>query len=1148
MHEYLNDMIEFASEGLVYLDADGEVKAWNKSAESILELIAQKAPGGWSVGSDWGLIHEDGSGCPPDRHPAARTLDSGQAIRDQVLGVRKPDQGILWLSVNTRPLIEPGGQKPHAVLVSFRDITERKHAEEDLAKSRLILAEAERLAGWGAWEWDIVNDFWTMSDNWLRIHGFSVAPVKTAELFPVVHPDDFAKLEGAFTESISQGKHYELEHRIIRPDTGEIRHLKVFGRVVKDEKGIALKMFGATQDITQTKESERALQESQDKFTNLIDSEMDWVWQSDADNILIYVSPNVTPIMGYQLSEILGKTPFDFMTPEEAARSREFLEPLIASKSKILGLESSFLHKDGHEVFFTANATPLTDDQGRLKGYFGTCRNITARKTVELALKSSEQRFRTVVENLPDGVLAYDLEGDFVMANKAACQNTGYAADEILSMNLEALDEKTARGGDLNQVWQDLSRGESRTVYSTHRRKDGSRYPAEMHLSAIELEGKNLILSLIKDVTERIQAENTLRRSEELYRTLVNATPNGIQRTDLEGKIIYSNPAHHRIQGREPGSLAGKYIWDLVADEEAKQTTKEFYRHIIKNQPEPEVFFNQDLTQDGRLITSQINWDYIRNEKGQVEGVISIISDISERIEAEERLRKSEANYRLLVENQTDVVVKVDLEGSFLFVSPSYCRLFGKTEEELLGHKFMPLVHEDDREPTEKAMKTLFTPPYTAYIEQRALTAQGWRWLSWADTAVLDHNRNVVEIIGVGRDITDRKQAEAEKENLQALLAQAQKMDALGTLASGIAHDFNNILAAIMGYSELALEGLDYEHSVRRDVQQIIKAAGKARALIRQILAFSRKTKIQQNTLSLNHVVQEFVPILNRTLPKMIQLELRLQDDIQTIKADPRQLEQVLLNLASNAADAMSGSGNITITTGNTRVEQGRCDVCGDVFSGEFVLLTFQDTGSGMTQQTKSKIFDPFFTTKEIGKGTGLGLSTVFGIITGHGGHIKCHSKLGEGTTFSIYLPAAGAQSEPETESEPEAEKELRGSGTILLVDDEAAVREIANRILSFNGYRVLEASSGEEALEKFKASQAKIDVVVLDLGMPGIGGKVCLGEILKLDPQAKVLIASGYIQYELSGELAQMGAAAMISKPYNRTDLLEQVRSMMED
>ena len=371
-------------------------------------------------------------------------------------------------------------------------------------------------------------------------------------------------------------------------------------------------------------------------------------------------------------------------------------------------------------------------------------------------------------------------------------------------------------------------------------------------------------------------------------------------------------------------------------------------------------------------------------------------------------------------------------------------------------------------------------------------------------------------------------------------------MEAIGTLAGGVAHDFNNILAAIMGYTEFAQESAQEGLDCSGELNQVLSAAQRARDLVRQILTFSRKVEFQPKPLDLNREVRQTREVLGRTLPKMIDIVCELAPDLHPVHADANQMEQVLLNLGANAADAMPQGGRLAIRTENVSLDDESCRGRLEVEPGDYVLLTVSDNGQGMDENTRQQIFDPFFSTKPQGKGTGLGLSTVYGIVTGHGGHIFCTSRPGHGTTFSIYLPALVTDAVPAgaARAKPGA---LRGNESILLVDDEESLRRVVSAHLSRAGYSVRTAASGEEALEVFRGASREVDLVVLDLGMPGMGGLKCLGELLLLDPETRVLIASGYAADGQIQQSLERGAAGYIAKPYRKTELLSAVRRVLD-
>ena len=395
-------------------------------------------------------------------------------------------------------------------------------------------------------------------------------------------------------------------------------------------------------------------------------------------------------------------------------------------------------------------------------------------------------------------------------------------------------------------------------------------------------------------------------------------------------------------------------------------------------------------------------------------------------------------------------------------------------------------------------------------------------------------------------EIAERQRAERERERIQAQFRQAQKMEAVGTLAGGIAHDFNNLLQAVQGYAQLLQLKKGKEESGQREISQIIRAAERGADLTRKLLTFSRKVESELRPIELNYEVESVRLLLERTIPKMIQMEFHLAEDLNIVNADPGQVEQILMNLAVNSKDAMPEGGRFTVETANVSLDENYCMMHPQVRPGEYVQLTVSDNGHGMSGETLEHIFEPFYTTKETGKGTGLGLATVYGIVKCHNGHITCYSELDEGTTFKIYFPAVKSRDKI---IRPQAEPVALRGGTeiILLVDDEEAIRFLGTEILEEVGYTVLTATDGESALQLYREKHPRISLVILDLIMPGMGGKRCLVELLEVDPEARVVIASGYSPDGPTREILKNGAKGFVSKPYDLRQMLNVVRQVLD-
>jgi nitrogen-specific signal transduction histidine kinase/CheY-like chemotaxis protein len=399
--------------------------------------------------------------------------------------------------------------------------------------------------------------------------------------------------------------------------------------------------------------------------------------------------------------------------------------------------------------------------------------------------------------------------------------------------------------------------------------------------------------------------------------------------------------------------------------------------------------------------------------------------------------------------------------------------------------------------------------------------------------------------VGTLQDITEQKQAEAEKERLELQLRQAHKMEAVGTLAGGVAHDFNNLLQAIQGYAELLLLEKKKESREANRLREIQRAAGRGAELTKQLLTFSRRVESKLRPTDLNKEVEQVCRLLERTLPKMIEINTDLEDELQIVKVDSGQIEQILMNLAVNARDAMPEGGRLSLRTANVRLDEEFQRRHPEVPSGDYVVLSASDTGCGIDPEVLPHVFDPFFTTKEVGKGTGLGLAMVYGIVKSHGGYVFCNSALGRGTRFDIYLPVLDEIPEKE---ETTGEAGLpSGNETVLVVDDEAAVRDYAKSLLTRFGYSVITAENGSAALDALADGETAFDLVILDLIMPGMSGRQCLEKILATNPDARVLVASGFASPESREDVFSRGAWGCLDKPYNMQDFLRKVREVLD-
>jgi PAS domain S-box-containing protein len=506
--------------------------------------------------------------------------------------------------------------------------------------------------------------------------------------------------------------------------------------------------------------------------------------------------------------------------------------------------------------------------------------------------------------------------------------------------------------------------------------------------------------------------------------------------------------------------------------------------------------------------------------------------------QADQAFRQSEQNYRSLAENSTDIIIRFDKENRHLFVNPSVKRVLSLDPEDFIGKSHRGLgFPSDEYIHWERAIQQVFETGKSFDNVLQSKRENGCVTIDLRLYPEFSEDGKVRTVLGIARDVTKEKFTEAQ-------LRHAEKMEAIGTLAGGIAHDFNNLLQAILGYGEIILLNKKEDDRDFEKLQRIIKAAKRGSELTSQLLTFSRKVESRLQPLALNHIIENIQTMMDRTIPKMIKIEYHLSPNLLNINADASQMEQMLINLAVNARDAMPRGGTLAITTENVIVNEDNPPPYPEIALGEYVQLTVSDTGQGIDIDTLQYIFDPFFTTKELGKGTGLGLSTVYGNVKNHHGHIICYSELNRGTTFKIFLPAIEP---PEKPLEAVAvEKPQGGAETILLIDDEEFIRDLGERILTTFGYSVFTAPDGESALELYRKQKDAIDLIILDLIMPGIGGRECLLRLLDIDPQARIVIASGHTIDGPVRDVVSLGARDFIHKPYGLRQMLKVVREVL--
>jgi PAS domain S-box-containing protein len=779
-------------------------------------------------------------------------------------------------------------------------------------------------------------------------------------------------------------------------------------------------------------------------------------------------------------------------------------------------------------------------------------RQVALRRQVgaERALRSAEQRYRRLHESMRDAFVSVAMDGRILESNPAFQQMLGYSPEELASLTYVDITPERWHAQEERVVEEQiLARGYSDIYEKEYRRKDGTVLPVELRTFLVRDDtGRPVEMwAIVRDISSRRQTETALRQSEARLRAVLHTIPDLIWLKDPEGIYLGCNPAFERLFGAPEAEIVGRTDHDFVSRELA-----DFFRaNDLKALAADRAMVNEEeltFAADGYQGSFETIKMPIRDVDGGIIGVLGIARDITLRRRDEEGLR----TFSRIVQQSPVCVVLTDPEGAIEYVNPKFCEVTGYSMGEVLGQN-------------PRILQSGLTPP-EVYAELWRTIKAGGEWhgefcnrrkdgrLYWEDAtfgAIRDAAGTVTHLLAVKEDITARRQAEEALRGTQEQLLQSQKMEAIGRLAGGVAHDFNNLLSVIRGYSELALRRLLPADPARKTHETVRQAADRAAGLTRQLLAFSRRQVLDPKVVDLRHTLGEMEVMLRQVIGEDVELLVKQPAELGRVRIDPGQFEQVVMNLAVNARDAMPRGGTLRLELSETTLEAGQAREGVTMAPGPYVTLTVCDTGVGMDETTRAHIFEPFFTTKERGHGTGLGLATVYGIVKQSGGYIWVDSAPEKGTTFRIHLPRVD---DPVDESRPVASRgEERGGGElILLLEDDVSVGLLARQILEEQGYRVLLTRDGDEAIRVAGDQGGEIALLLADVILPGLNGREVAERLRRGLPALRVLFMSGYTDDVIirsgaggAGGVLEPGTR-LLQKPFTIESLLAAVREAL--
>jgi len=1126
--EKYQSLVESTEDSIYLLDRKCRYLFMNKKHLSRLGLEAKKAKG-----RTYAEFHSEDE-TKDLIGKAEKLFETGKSLYYEHRSQRDGRYFLRTLS----PVTETDGSTKSITVIS-KDINELKQADEALRESeeryRKLFEEAQDGIFLADSETGMIVD--------CNYEAAKLVGRDKSELIgqhqTILHPPNQGnrRFSETFQKHLGENEGQVLETQVIT-STGEIKEVAIKANLL--HVGDRKLMQGIFRDITDRKQKEEALRESEKKYRTILESIEEGYYEVDIAGNFTFVNDSMCEILGYSKDELIGMNNREYMDEENAKKVYETFNRVYKTGKPAKLRDYGVIEKDGTVRILETSLSLIKDNKGQPIGFRGLARDITERKQAEEALRDSEEKYRTILERIEEGYYEVDIAGNFTFVNDSGCKILGYPRDELLGMNnRQYMDEEDAK-----KVYQVFNRVlktgiPSKVLDWELIRKDGTKRYAEISALLIkDSEGHPTgFRGILRDVTERKQAEDSLKESEERFRILVEGSPLGISLIGKDGRYKYINPKFVEMFGYTLKDIPTGRVWfrKSYPDEEYRHQVISTWKTDLENfkhgESRPQIF-NVTCKDGSEKI---IHFRPVTMETGDQ---FLIHEDITESKQAEAELIQTRNFLQNIFDSSTDGITTTDLQGIAIYTSPRAKDILGYEQNEIIGKKIY-FLYGNGEEDAKTIMKELEEKSELRDHEMKLIRKDGKLIdINLSASLLMDEKGEVIGTLGIYRDITEKKKLEAQ-------LQYSQRMEAIGTLAGGIAHNFNNLLMGMQGNVSLMLLDTNSDHPNYERLKNIEKMVQSGSKLTGQLLGYARGGRYEVRPISFNQLVKETSDTFDIT-KKDITVHQDLDKDLFGIIADQGQIEQVLLNLYVNAADAMPQGGDLFLKTINVTHKDMK-DKPYEPKPGNYALLTVRDTGVGMDKKTMERIFEPFFTTKGLARGTGLGLASVYGIIKAHGGYIDVYSEKGQGTTFYVYLPATSAEPKELRAESTEQEEMALGKETILLVDDEEMILDVGSQLLEKLGYKVLVAGSGKEAIEFYKANKDKIDMVILDMIMPEMGGGETYDRMKKIEPKIKVLLSSGYSINGQATEILERGCSGFIQKPFSMEELSQSIRKVLD-
>jgi two-component system, cell cycle sensor histidine kinase and response regulator CckA len=1106
-------VVSYSDGAAVSCDLKGIVVAWNKSAQDLYGYTAEEM-----IGQPIAAVVPEH--VQEESQQVLRDIAAGQPAARYDSVRRRKGGSLVHVSLIVTPI---KNSKSQIIGYSARahDITERRRGEECERLAAVVESSDDAIIGQSL---DGTIFAWNRGAG--KLFGYSASEAVGKPIQMLV-PQERANEQSDVLARIRNGERVNHFETVRVGKDGTRIPVSVTISSIQDRTGAIVGASQIARDIT----DRICAEEARERLAAVVESSDDAIIGKSLDGTITAWNPGAESLFGYPASEALGKSILMLLPPERANEESEILAR-ISRGERLKHFETVRLQKDGKRIDVSVTISPIRNGSGEIIGASKIARDISERKCAEEELRKSEDRFGKAFRHSPLAiVIATEADGRFLDVNESFLRMTGYPRRDVIghtSLDLAFWAVPSQRIALLRQFQAGRKVTDCPVQYRT---STAEIREAELTWGRIEVEGLPCLLSFMRDITERIQSENSLREYERVVEGLLDM----VVVVDRDYRYIIANRSFLNYRDMEKEQVLGHRVDEILE--------KDVFESVVKEK--------MDECFEGKVVQYELKYDYpklgvralfasyfpIAGPTG-IERIACVLRDITERRRAEEDLRKSEDRFsKAFRQSPLAITIATEAAGLYLDANESFLTMTGYTRENVVGRTASELRFW--------ALPSLRTDLLRQLREGGSVTDHRMQFktatgeireaeLSWEPIEVDGQPC----LLAFTRDIT-------ENQRLEAQFLQAQKMEAVGRLAGGVAHDFNNMLSVIIGYSDLSVDLVAPESSVKKYLVQIKKASERAALLTRQLLAFSRQQIVFPRILDLNDVVNNLATMLLRMVGESISVTLRPTTPLGSIKADPGQIEQILMNLVVNARDAMPHGGEIIVETAHADLDEQYVSEHPGSQTGRHVVLAIRDTGCGIDESIRSKIFEPFFTTKGIGQGTGLGLSTVYGIVTQSKGSISVDSEAGKGTTFKIYFPRMAAKAE-ELLQFLEVDDVKSGSETILLVEDDDSVRKVTARLLSSAGYRIVEASNAEKALEILTESGSGIDLLLTDLIMFGQSGFDLFERAKVICPSLRSLFMSGY-----TGDLAALRGGLIservfLSKPFTRISLLKKVYSVL--